>query len=341
MGFFDKLLKKANEEKTEEELRTTPASSQYQQLIYSRFYRDYPIKPFISSDREKNTNWLERAEMFPKQSIIPVEIMTRYSDGLLPGHIYLLYWIGKNTQDKKVPAYFEYKYGINVDSEKRYLLRIGLLSADGITDKGKKVIAAHNDVIEKHSVEATSRENAKEKFSDTDIISVEQDTIQSSFDVSKVHNVDGRDLVLMNANNQAVVRDSFAIINKLLVSVSKELKIREKIQIPTDRIAFNKSFSGKLYTYLEYTPLTPTGKAAKYPITVYFAAKDHYQVLPAFDCFGTIGYLADNSIGKVVLNVWFERLGYHIEMGHNEGKLGIKKVERMKDGNKTVIYYKK
>lgn len=79
------------------------ASDTYCQKIYKRFYKDYPEKPFISQDRELNTDWIEQAEMFPEQSIIPKSMMYRYPDGLLPGHVYMLYWLNKYN-NKKVPS---------------------------------------------------------------------------------------------------------------------------------------------------------------------------------------------------------------------------------------------
>lgn len=97
-----------------DDMQKMPASDRYRDKIHKKYYGSYPVKPFISLDRERNTNWLEQAEIFPKQTIIPVAIMTPFNDGLLPGHIYLLYWIGKNGQ-KRVPSYFEYKYGIEFD----------------------------------------------------------------------------------------------------------------------------------------------------------------------------------------------------------------------------------
>ena len=77
--------------------------------IYQKYYTDYPEKPYISNERNIR-EWLERAEMFPSQSLVSRNMMVRYNDGLLPGHIYMLYWL-KKYSNKKTPAYFEYEYG--------------------------------------------------------------------------------------------------------------------------------------------------------------------------------------------------------------------------------------
>ena len=125
------------------------ASDWYKNKIYKKYYFDYPEKPYISQDRELNANWMEQAELFPKQCIIPKEMMQRYSDGLLPGHVYMLYWLGKYT-NKKIPAYFEYKYGIDFCKEKDFLVHNGYLKNNKPTEKGLEAMAVHNDVIEKH-----------------------------------------------------------------------------------------------------------------------------------------------------------------------------------------------
>lgn len=124
------------------------ASESYRQKIYKKYYSDYPIKPFISKDREQNTDWLEQAKMFPEHSIIPRGMMTRFSDGLLPGHIYMLHWIDK-IHRKRIPVYFEYEFGIEFDKEKLFLQEKGYLDNDNrLTGKGKQAILAHYDVIE-------------------------------------------------------------------------------------------------------------------------------------------------------------------------------------------------
>ena len=50
-----------------DQMQRIEASTIYKNRIYKKFYSDYPEKPFISQDRELNTNWIEQAEKFPKQ----------------------------------------------------------------------------------------------------------------------------------------------------------------------------------------------------------------------------------------------------------------------------------
>ncbi len=160
MGLLDLLIRKNSSSAKDLDRKAIPteqidstqkikASNSYCQKIYKKYYENYPEKPFISQDRELNTNWIEQAEMFPKQSIIPPIIMERYSDGLLPGHIYMLYWLKKYT-NKRVPSYFEYKYGIDFYKEKRFLTQNGYLVNSKPTQKGELAINTHYDIIAKH-----------------------------------------------------------------------------------------------------------------------------------------------------------------------------------------------
>lgn len=130
------------------------ASDEYRKKIYRLYYSDYPEMPFISKDRELNTNWIEQASVF-QNSIVKKSMMERYSDGLLPGHIYMLYWIDK-YKNKRVPSYFEYKYGINFEKEKKFLIEKGYLNKDGkLTESGRLTIKNHEEVIKQHSKRET------------------------------------------------------------------------------------------------------------------------------------------------------------------------------------------
>lgn len=117
--------------------------------IVAMFYADYPEKPFIS--KERKAEWIEMAATLPKTTVVQRSMMVRYADGLLPGHVYMLYWLKKYT-NKKAPSYFEYKYGIDFEKEKAFLHKEGFL--DGMnkpTTKGEKAIEKHNEVIDNHA----------------------------------------------------------------------------------------------------------------------------------------------------------------------------------------------
>lgn len=131
-----------------DKMQRIEASDPYRKQIYKKYYRHYPEKPFISQDRELNTDWLKQVEASGESALVPKNIMTRFSDGLLPGHVYMLYWIDK-IHRKRIPVYFEYEFGIDFDKEKLFLQENGYLDNDNrLTGKGKQAILAHHNVIE-------------------------------------------------------------------------------------------------------------------------------------------------------------------------------------------------
>lgn len=169
MGLFNKLFSLSDKDKDAEpaklsaqDRRSIPAeeidrmqrveaSETYRKKIYRRYYRGYPEMPYISQDRELNTNWIDQADTFPASNIIPKAMMIRYSDGLLPGHVYMLHWI-LNVHRKRIPAYFEYKYGIDFVKEKYFLFENGLIDEnDKLTPVGLDAIERHKEVIDEHA----------------------------------------------------------------------------------------------------------------------------------------------------------------------------------------------
>lgn len=166
MSFF-KIFQKA-QEKAKPEFESGKSKTAI--AIINRFYSDYPETPYISNDRERA--WIGRAESFPEQSIISKEMMTRFENGLLPGHIYMLYWLKRYT-NKSVPVYFEYKYGIDFEKEKLFLKNNGFLNdLDKPTEKGEEAISKYYSVIEKHtppkpdrSVEGITKQILKQRDS--------------------------------------------------------------------------------------------------------------------------------------------------------------------------------
>lgn len=131
------------------EKATTKKQTKTAKKIINKFYADYPETPYISPERK--SSWIEQAEIFHKTSLVQKPMMMRYADGLLPGHVYMLHWLRKYT-NKKVPLYFEYKYGIDFEKEKTFLYSNGFLDEmDKPTPKGEMAIKQHGNVIENHT----------------------------------------------------------------------------------------------------------------------------------------------------------------------------------------------
>ena len=102
------------------------------------FYKDYPNQPYISSNRDID-RWLTACQKEPKY-IVPYENMVRDDIGLLPGDIYLLYFLFRH-RNKKFPYYFEYFFGIDVHKELQFLEANGFIDQNAKpTQNGRKQI---------------------------------------------------------------------------------------------------------------------------------------------------------------------------------------------------------
>lgn len=123
----------------------------YVTYVEDTYYSDYPEKPFVSLNRDFK-DWLARVEgtggVFKEQMLVNSKMMTRLDNGLLPGHIYLLYWLDKQKKEKEFPGYFEYSYGIDANAEADNLQQWGLLDeSHKLTKEGWEVVKSHWDIV--------------------------------------------------------------------------------------------------------------------------------------------------------------------------------------------------
>ena len=88
-------------------------------------YKDYPEQPYISGDRDLEA-WISTPERFP-YSRVPRANMVRTDEGLLPGHVVMLWLIEVSsvTNESIAPQYFEYRYGVEAEDAKRILIDKG------------------------------------------------------------------------------------------------------------------------------------------------------------------------------------------------------------------------
>lgn len=298
------------------------ASEAYCKKIYKMYYQGYPEMPFISQNRELNTNWIEAAEMFPKQSIIPKTIMIRYSDGLLPGHVYMLYWLNKYN-NKKVPAYFEYEYGINFEAEKDYLIKSGYLDNSLIpTFKGLEAINKHIAVIEKKH--PTPKYSGSPGLASPIMVSVGR-SIPANLKQG-IFNVPFSDRILIDKE--------FEQLNVFIAFALKLAHLKENLNIDTHNFSYSNNF-----TFYEAQPYTPTGRSAKYPLILQYAYATHNDLNSPQDYFGKLYYTQSGDIGKARLIFWERKRGYMIHLALVEdNQLVVKKVERSTPANWETIY---
>jgi len=310
----------------------TEASPKYRNYIHKKYFSDYPEKPFISQDRELYTNWEEQVAMFP-DSIISKEAMTRFSDGLLPGHIYMLYWIHK-IHRKRIPSYFEYEYGIQLEKEKTFLIKQGCLNQEGtITEQGYQALKRHTSVI-----------TDKTPSADLSFLTKGIKTVKKQVDAPSpaLYSVPTNRIIPSSlipgmmkvpAKDRKIIEAEFTIINKFIDRAIRLSRAKINLFINPNRFSYNEN-----YSFYKCIPLTPSGKQSKYPMVLHYAYKEHSELLPAQDYFGEIYYLQNGSIGKARLIFWNHKDGYIIHLGIIKGILDVKKVEHAVNSKWVPIY---
>ena len=287
------------------------------QTIIDEFYSDYPEIPYISDDREEN--WIETAEMF-KQALVQKKMMIRYYDGLLPGHVYMLYWLNKYN-NKNVPGYFEYKFGIDFEKEKALLRKKGYLSDyDKPTEKGLNTIESHYEVIEEmHPSPIHKRESEK------------HDSYAHDFGRKIPENDEFYPKTA--ESDKRLIKKEFDYIEMFAALAMELAEINNNYKINTKNFYY-----GTDSTHYVYTPKTESGRISKYPLMLKYQYSENNSINLSNDRFGEIYYTRDGRIGKARLIYWDNYNGCVINIGLINKKLAVKKVEVSGDDNWILMY---
>lgn len=139
MGLFDFLKFK---EKNNNNGISTKTNVEY---IIEKYYSDYPEPPYINEERDLK-RWEEFISFDPSK-ILQRKMMIRNEDGLLPGHVYQIYWIDKFKPTRPIPVYFEYEFGIDFQKEKIFLEEQGYIKNFSATESGKEIMTKYSDII--------------------------------------------------------------------------------------------------------------------------------------------------------------------------------------------------
>lgn len=281
----------------------------FREQIIDTYYKDYPEIPHISEDREKE--WFKMAAMFP-QSLVDRKVMIRYDDGLLPGHVYMLYWMNKyKGKNRKIPRYFEFEYGIDFEKERKFLIQQGFFDINtGLTEKGENAISLHNEVIESRHPKP---KNTGETDRGTIVFSDFGRAIPTILD--KTYRIPDADIPLIEAELQE--------INQAIKKALRLAKMRTDLTIDSKAINFNcRETCYELHAY------TKSGKKSKYPLTFHYAYFDHNitSEMP-IDYFGELNYLKTGIIGDARLIFWKKKKGYLIKIRTKKDQTFIKSVE--------------
>jgi len=284
--------------------------------ITDKYYKNYPRKPYISPNRDFKT-WEAMVSAFPDK-LVKRSMMQPYSDGLLPGHVYMLYWIDQ-IHRSRIPEYFEYEYGIDFAAEKMFLRNNGYLKDDSLTDKGKAAIQDHYDVIKERHPEPIIKDavTISARHANARIIPENDRTYGAN----------------IPEEDKPQLKDEISYINRITKQICKQCGL------PNHTIQFSRLEYGIAATHYEFTPFTKTGKPAMYPLSVRYTYKSKPADNP--DAFGEIFYLQNGDIGKTRQIYWSHGEGCFIYLGQTKNKLVVKKIEQsapQKQIFKEVVY---
>ncbi|MCQ9210422.1 hypothetical protein [Granulicatella seriolae] len=97
-------------------------------------YKDYQVMPYISPERDLN-DWLAQVEL-SSSKLVPKRNMLMLEEGLLPGHIIVLWRVqfGTYTTTTVISKYFEHMYGVNGKQAMAELIEKGMVVEERALD---------------------------------------------------------------------------------------------------------------------------------------------------------------------------------------------------------------
>ncbi len=97
-------------------------------------YKDYQAMPYISPERDLN-DWLAQVEL-SSSKLVPKRNMLMLEEGLLPGHIIVLWRVqfGTYTTTTVISKYFEHMYGVNGKQAMAELIEKGMVVEERALD---------------------------------------------------------------------------------------------------------------------------------------------------------------------------------------------------------------
>lgn len=118
------------------------------------------------------------------------------------------------------------------------------------------------------------------------------------------------------------------------IDVASNIIHKQLTNIIVSDIHYSESNDYHDITTLEFTPFTKTGKAYKYPYTLYFSTLSYMSD----GVVGRLYYLNDGNIGKAELTTWKNFSAYTINVAIKKGELIVTKITNLRGDNKVVIY---
>ena len=174
-------------------------------------------------------------------------------------------------------------------------------------------------------------------------------------------NVYQHEVYLLNGDNLQQAKNDVLAMNPLIAGAGKIVNELSDTQInhvhfmPTARNKYNDGVID--YTNLILSPYTETGKASKFPLSLYFHTSpprvyiESYNIEELFaeearykmrtDIFGEIFYLQSGTIGKSKIIIWHRGTCFGVYCAlEKTGEFCVNRITRSSDGAQAVIYKK-
>lgn len=166
------------------------------------------------------------------------------------------------------------------------------------------------------------------------------------YDISKMKKIGH--IFSPNADQKEMVISDIIYMNKFIDNANSLTKAKIQNKISKEQIIFfsdKKKWDNYQFCHFTYSPNTPTGKAAKYPLVLNYyscsksSSKDILgNPIITSSINGNIYYLANGDIGKAEIFIFSMRKFYKIYILKRKGTIAITKIVVNKDENETELY---
>lgn len=220
-------------------------------------YEDYPTHPYCSSERSLWSYSKEYDGYMRTFSIIPREMMEKLPNGLLLGHIKLLWRISLNyfSYKTRIPSYFEYEFGVDVKTELVFLTGSNYIyydDADSIfkmTEKGLNEFNKYKPWLDLSEIKYKYRNKNYKSYPLTELIKMLNYNTVQEIELFLINNQINESF---SKNDLGVLRNSYLDLYKLNIKQDENLAFENLCYIISfDLACLNKQIPSMIIHYLK------------------------------------------------------------------------------------------
>lgn len=157
---------------------------------------------------------------------------------------------------------------------------------------------------------------------------------------STIYDIGERFIMLISPEDYHYVRKDIERLNELIRSSYQLWSAPVALQVDVSEIRFDTFVAEHLYTHIECSPYTKTGRIAKTPFTIRYACSKHYNS-PKNDSFGTLNYDQRGQLRGAKMIFWKNHKGrvVHVRQSANN-TLFVQKIEALNGTGRSDVIYK-